>query len=159
MKSVLSKPVKKIRNTFYLAVIFFFISFFSLSALAVMPFLREQGQIIMGYTVAILFWIFLAFGLLFAAQAGLSISRSGVKKEHKLPGIISFSANAKHIIVYLVCGVGIALMLSDMIYDCISSRVMFPIISVTLFAFVIHCMVDGVNYKTFKKMKEGENDV
>lgn len=53
-------------------------------------------------------------------------------------------------------------MISDMFFHYINKFVMFPVISITFFAFVVHCVVDGKSYKIYKNankhIKEGNEN-
>jgi Arc/MetJ-type ribon-helix-helix transcriptional regulator len=84
-----------------------------------------------------------------------NLMAEGKYEKQRFPGIITFSADINHMILYVVCVLGILVMISDVIFHYISEYIMFPILSIIFLAFAIHCIVDGENYKLFKAIKEG----
>ena len=160
------KSIKKIKISIMLSIIFFFVAFFSLSMLVFIPKVEETYQMVIGYSVAIVFWSSLSFGCTFCIRTNLAVkrllmgcSKEEISKKSKIPGVMSFSGNIYHLILYLVIVIGVILIISDLVNSWISSNIMFPVISITMFSFAMHCIVDGSNYKIYKQMKEGRNNV
>lgn len=142
-------------------VICFFVSFFSLDFILLLNSLDEKTQKVVGYIIAAVFWLFLAAGIacvIWTKSSYILIRKKvtdlGLYKMQKYPGIITFSKDIPNIVIYVITGLGIVLSISDMIFNWISQYLMFPIISITLFLFVLHCIIDGENFKIYKIIKE-----
>ena len=153
---------KRVGSPIWLTIVLFAISFFSLSAIPFCQNLTGTGQRISGYIVAALFWFFLMLGFLFVfftkrrqQAVRRRLKSMGLIRAHQPPGIISFSLRPLSIILYIAFLIEILLIVSDMIFHWVSGYIMFPIISVTLFTFMLHCMVDGENYKVYQVIKKG----
>ena len=115
----------------------------------------------MAYIIAIVFWVgFL--GSLIATyltkrtlyRYGETLIRKGYIEKNQRIGIISFSKDWKMWILYGITMVGVVLIVTDIIFGYIPEKVMFPMISVTILSFAIHCVMDGKYYTVYKRMKE-----
>ncbi|MBQ6824654.1 MAG: hypothetical protein IJP27_08360 [Clostridia bacterium] len=158
----MSKSIQTIRLPFLVSFLGFVVSSVSLGIIPVIQLLPDKTESILNYIVAALFYLGLIVGGLaikFAKEQMHRIRRRLLAEKQfekqRFPGIITFSADRNHIILYAVCGAGILVAISDLVFHYISEFIMFPILSVILFAFTMHCIVDGENYKLFKKVKEG----
>ena len=145
---------------------------FAASALAVatiplLQFLPDISEKVCRYIVAAVFWLGLAAGILIICSVDNLMYREQRKlaekykfKKRRLPGIICFSNKRTSLIMYAVCIVGILLIIGDLIFRCIPEFALFPIIAITYFAFAVHCVADGNNYKLYLNVKDGiYNDV
>ena len=162
----MSRQLKAVKEPFIIGFICFA---FSAIALGVIPFLQllpDNSEKNIKYVIAGLFWL----GLIIGITAVISAKRfmqsyekqlisDGKYKKSDYPGIMSFSSDVKHIIIYMLCIVGIIIIISDIIWNYVSEYIMFPILSVVFFTFMMHCIVDGRNYKLFKAIKEGMDKV
>lgn len=158
----MNRTIKTIKLPFLVSLTSFIVSSASLGVIPFVQFIPDRLEKITNYIVAALFYLGLIVGG-FAIKNAKNrmyrwrrrlISERQFKKQ-RFPGIITFSTDIKHIVLYVICVLGILVMVSDMIFHYISEYVMFPILSVVLFTFALHCIVDGENYKLFKAIKEG----
>ncbi len=62
------------------------------------------------------------------------------------------------LILYGATVMGLVLIITDIIFDYIPETAMFPILSVTILSFTVHCVIDGKYYKAYKLIKESVND-
>lgn len=150
-----------------LLVTIFAVALSSLS-LSLIPFtsgIKEGESNIFAYSIAAVFWI----GLLTTFVAVHSTKRTlcrhrerliakGYISEHQPIGLISFSRDWKMWILYGVVILGVGLMVTDIMFSYVPEMAMFPIISITILSFAVHCVVDGKYYKVYKLMKENVNN-
>ena len=137
----------------------------SAAAIFLLPFVNRQ---IIEYILAALFWLGLIFGIVFASMSR-GIRRytrrnpfrtfALAKKTGSHSGIFSFGKDSIHITVYVVFTVGLVLIIANLIFGIISADVMFGVIAVTYYSFAVHCIIDGKNFKIYKKLKEGNRYV
>lgn len=153
---------KEVGFTIWLTVASFAVSFFSLSAIPFSQHLTDTGQRISGYIIAIIFWLFLIAGFLLAfftkrrqQAVGRKLKSMSLLRDSQLPGVISFSLSPFTVSIYAVFLIGLIVSISDMIFHWVPGYIMFPVISITLFAFMMHCVVDGENYKIYQVIKKG----
>jgi len=157
----MKKQDNKSKVLLLITVILFAVSFFSLSLIPFTDGLEEETQRMVSNIIAVLFYLGLIAGVVFDILANRQIRNSSKKtakeilEKQKLPGVISFSTDKKNLILYGVLAIGIVIMISDIILNWVESYIMFPIISLTLFLFAVHCIIDGKNYKIYVKTKEG----
>lgn len=153
---------KEVGLPIWLTIAAFAVSFFSLSIIPLSQHLNDTGQTISGYLIAAVFWLFLILGFLtvfFTKKRQQPVRRklktTGLLKAHQPPGIISFSRSPLTVTLYAVFLIGLIVMISDIVFHWASEYIMFPILSITLFAFMLHCVVDGENYKVYQVVKKG----
>lgn len=159
------KLLKNSRRSIVLTIVFSAISALSVS---VIPFIPENESVmgsVMGYVFAAVFW----FALLMAFVASgftrktlykyrrYLVSKKYIPKEHPW-GIFSFSKKWNMLILYGTCLAGIAVIVTDIVFCYVPERIMFPIISLTMLLFAVHCVVDGKYYKVYKQIKESVNN-
>lgn len=125
----------------------------------------EEISTVAAYVIGALFWIGLISGIVLSGytKSALSKPRKYFQSHHTLPrqrhsGMLSFDFTVHKIILYVVCALGLILFLCDFIFRLFPEIVMFPIIAITIFAIEFHGIVDGINYKTYKLLKEGIKD-
>ena len=122
----------------------------------------EDGKLgILGYIIASVFW----FGwvvVFFATRSTKKtlhkyreklIAKGELKRQHPV-GAISFSKQWKMLVLYGVIVLGLVLIITDMIFRYIPEAVVFPITSITVLSFAVHCVVDGKYYEVYKQIKE-----
>ena len=146
------------------------VSGFTTSAVAILLIpvigrLPEERQDIAGYVVAALFWIGLIMGLVMTYMTGGSRYELRNKmpelrriRPQLYPGIINFEKSATHITVYIAFVLGIAMIVCDVLGTPLpqsGSGVMYVIIALTYYSFLLHCLIDGENYKIYKFLKKG----
>ena len=159
----MDKTIESIRTPFVVGFVSFVVSCVALGVVPLIQFLPDKIENVVNCVVAAFFYLGLIVGAFAIKNAEGSVMyrwrRCLMEKEEftkqRFPGIISFSSDIWHIVLYAVCVAGILVMVSDIIFHYISEYVMFPILSVVLFTFTVHCIVDGENYKLFKAIKEG----
>lgn len=158
----MNRTIEMIKQPFLVGFISFIVSSVSLGIIPFVQFLPDKLEKITNYIVAALFYLGLIIGGFAIKNAKNRMYRWRRRlmaerqiKKQRLPGIITFSTDIKHIVLYTICVLGILVMVSDMFFHYISEYIMFPILSVVLFTFALHCIVDGENYKLFKAIKEG----
>lgn len=137
----------------------------SAAAIFLLPFVNRQ---IIEYILAAQFWLGLIFGIIFVLMSrGIRrytrrnpFKTFGItKKTGSYPGIFSFGKDSIRITVYVVFTVGLVLIIANLIFGIISADVMFGVIAVTYYSFAVHCIIDGKNFKIYKKLKEGNRYV
>lgn len=158
----MNRTIETIRLPFVVGFSSFIVSSVSLGLIPFVQFLPDKLEGITNYIVAALFYLGLIVGFFAVRNARGRMYRWRRRlmaerqfKKQRFPGIITFSTDIKHIVLYAICALGILVMVSDMFLHYISEYIMFPILSVVLFTFTLHCIVDGENYKLFKAIKEG----
>lgn len=157
----MKKQADKSKIFLQITVVLYAVSFFSLSIIPFMDSLEEATQRIVSNIIAAMFYLGLIAGIVFDLLANREILRNSkgtaraLLDRQKSPGIITFSADRKHLIIYGVLAIGIVIMVSDIIFSWVAGYIMFPIISLTLFLFAVHCIIDGKNYKIYMNMKKG----
>ena len=156
------KKKKRYRMFFVLTLLSFAMAAI---ALLLIPWLSVQdeanGKTAL-YLTALMFWLGMIVGI-----AGTWITNSGLRKIRvrayssgkmtppNLPGMLMFFARPISLVLYLIVLVGVGLIVSDMIRSWVPEKIMFPVLSVTLYAFVVHSVIDGKNYRAYRIMKEG----
>ena len=124
----------------------------------------DDGKIgVSSIVVAVLFWLGLVVGtacLIILTKLRHTVRARipglNVRISKKFPGIMNFSLNVRHLVVYSVFVIGFATIIFDLIFAFVNRYLMFPVISVTYSAFIMHCMIDGKNYQIYKILKKGE---
>ncbi len=152
----------------YKIAIFFSLFWFGLASASILILLlfdmlnMKQQELLTNITVVI-FWFGIILGIIFV-RITTSISESLRKwirknepkkniKRKSIPGILTF--RKKHMLLYAIIIIGIAVSMMNITGVEISKIIMYPIISVTFFAIILHSVIDGENYNIYKKMKEG----
>lgn len=112
-----------------------------------------------------LFWLGFITAIVLSAysKSALYRSRRYFQMHHlihrrRYPGIAYFDLTAPKIVLYALCSAGLILIICDLIFQFVPGAIMFPVIAATIFAFELHCIVDGVNFKVYKLLKEGMED-
>lgn len=149
---MLQKTIRGARISLTLTIVFMTISSLSLSLIPFMKESTENGSSPLGYVIAAIFWL----GLI-AALVSTYLTRTSLRQHQKgqrLPGIIKFSLNKKSIILYAFIVIGLVLIVTDIAFTYVPEIIMFPIVSVTIILFTVHCVVDGKYYKAYQQMKE-----
>ena len=153
------------RLTIVVTLIAAALSSFSLSLIPFTSGFEEGESNVIAYVIAAVFWIclLLTLGAAYSTRKTLYRYRvrlimNGYIRKHQPIGIISFSKDWRMLILYGVTVVGLVLIITDIIFDYVPETVMFPIISVTILSFTVHCVVDGKYYKAYKLIKESVNN-
>lgn len=114
---------------------------------------------------AILFWLGTALwcAVVIYSKPVLNLSQNEASRRQARelkgpPGIFRFSVKKSRVIIYLLIISGIAVIISDMVFNLISEFIMFPILSISFFLFAVHCVIDGKVFNIYKLTKEGTND-
>ena len=137
----------------------------SAAAIALLPFVKHRAA---EYILAALFWLGLISGIIFAllSRGIRRFTRRNpfntfglTKRIGSYPGIFSFGKDRICLTVYAVFTVGLVLIISNLIFGLISADVMFTVIAATNYSFAVHCIIDGRNFKIYKKLKEGNRYV
>lgn len=151
---------KKFRTYFGIILGSFFCSAFSLSFIPVLSRLDDQLSTTWGYAIALLFWIGLIVGCIMIGVMNAKMRRARAKvysaykmKRPKRPGMFMFSKEPLHLVIYFVIVSGFIISVADLIRTFVPTRIMFPVISVTYFAIVIHGIIDGKNFRIYQKIK------
>lgn len=137
------------------------LSSFSIGLIPFMVEFKEGESNAMAYVIAIVFWggflgsliaTYLTKRTLYRYRE--TLIRKGYIERNKMIGIISFSKDWKMWILYGITIVGVILIITDIIFGYIPEKVMFPMMSITILSFAIHCVMDGKYYTVYKRMKE-----
>lgn len=158
---MLQKTIRGARISLTLTIVFMTISSLSLSLIPFMEESTEKGSSPLGYVIAATFWLGLIAALVSTYLTRTSLRRHRERlivrdsmERQRLPGIINFSLNKKNIILYAFIVIGLVLIVTDIAFSYVPETIMFPIVSVTIILFTVHCVVDGKYYKAYQQMKE-----
>lgn len=163
---MLTKTLKEAKNTMLVTIVSIGMSSFSLSVIPFLPKNHFEGTSIFECIIAVMFWICLILSVVLSytvkrklkAYREILINEKAIKRQ-KCPGICSFSFDAKRIILYSVVFAGMIFILTDVVWNYVHQAIMFPIISITMFLFGLHCVIDGKYYKVYEYIKEStKND-
>lgn len=105
-------------------------------------------NVILAYLVGVLFWVGLIVGivLLLVINKHRKADESfRVKK--KLPGIISFFSNQYAIVADVVTAISLIFLLVFLFVPWFNQGVTVALIAIFLFAFNMHCVLNGMNFK------------
>lgn len=147
----------------------FGLSALSLLAIPFLDLLSAKVQMVCGYIFAAAFWCSLIAGFILTKIISnikyivkINYSSINFDENQKLPGIINFEIKPMKLVLYFLIVLGFVLMISDMFFQYINKFVMFPVISVTFYAFAVHSVIDGKSYKIYinanKHIKEGNEN-
>lgn len=107
------------------------------------------------------FWLGLFAGwFIYRSTAQIKIQArallvNGKYRPQKHWGIITFSKKGTHIALYVVITVGVLLVLMEIISGYIPNKILLLIIAITYYAVLLHCVIDGENYKKYLFIKDG----
>lgn len=156
-RNVLKKAKTSIVVTFVAATL----SSFSLSTIPFLERLEEEKGQIIAYIIAAVFWIglLLTFISAYITTRILRKSREKLKSKGSIKmrqaiGIVSFSVDWRMWILYGTIILGLVLIITDIIIGYVPELIMFPVVSITILSFIVHCVIDGKYYKTYKLIKE-----
>lgn len=162
---MLRKTLKETRITLIAMSVSVGISSFSLSFIPFLPDNNLKGPSILECIVAVVFWIclILSISLSYTVKRKLRayldiLLNENVIKRQKCPGIFSISFDVKRIVLYSVITIGTIFIVTDMVWNYVHQAIMFPVVSITMFAFGLHCVIDGKYYKAYKLIKESVNN-
>lgn len=158
--------MKKRKKQYQMYFIEFFIAIgitsFSLSFLPFTEITAIVRRDFVSVTVGALFWLGvilmianLIIGKRLFEKVGVKLISLGLMEEQRLPGAISFSKKIGHIILYAIFLLCLGVAVSDIIFKYVPEQVMFPVVSIILFTFFTHCVIDGKNFKIYKIIKDG----
>lgn len=143
----------------------FAVSSIAIACIPLMDVIPAGVSKIITYIIGAIFWIGLLAGIGLSAYSKTALYRPRryfqmhhLIHRRRYPGIAYFDLTVPKIALYALCVVGLILIVCDLIFQFIPGMVMFPVIAATIFAFELHCIVDGVNYKIYKLLKEGIED-
>lgn len=156
---------KRYKVYFFSVIFSFFISSFSLSFVPVVDRLEQTAGNVTKIIIGILFWLGFIVGLILTivgkkifVQDKRRLVSSGKYKRQRLPGMFYMRKNILSFIVYAMFFIGLIFIVSDVLFNYIPQYIMFPIISIVLFSFILHCVIDGENFKIYKKIKDGTDN-
>ena len=151
--------MKRYKRTLTISIACLIAAALSLSAI---PLIQVREKSLGVYLVAGVFWIGLLVGLAAYILASVKFRKyrnrayeRGLLKPQPLPGILTFRRDPLRLVLYAILALGLICIVSDIIARWIPESVMFPILSITVIALVLHCVLDGRDYQAYAKMKEG----
>ena len=154
--------LKKYRLYLLITLFSFLLSAGSLLVIPTMEKLSAEGQKLLTIILGALFWLGLIVGIGLTLFTNTAMRRMRIKAystgrlaRPSLPGMLVLSKDIIHFILYGIIFLGIVILITDLIFRWLPKNTMFPILSVTYIAFVIHSIIDGKNYKAYKTIKEG----
>jgi len=163
---MISKNIKKSRATLIATIVAMIISSASLSFIPLVSDFDIKSNSWLIFAIALAFWMGIFVSLLTAFMTKIFLSRErenlvnkGIIKKKKLPGAFSFKVGLINIIIYSITGIGLVVIVSDIFFGYMTEIIMFPIITLTLISFSLHCVLDGKYYEVYKTIKESaKND-
>lgn len=142
----------------------FAISSVSIAFIPLLQMTEGATQRMLSYAIAALFWLGIIFGCVIHRMAGIKLLevRRRLRTEEPIRrqrfiGLITFHADTINIVIYAIFAVCFVLVAVDCFFHCISEHIVFPAISVMLFTFSLHCVIDGKYYNLYLRIKEGVN--
>ena len=142
----------------------FAISSASIAFIPLLQMTEGSTQRILSYAIAALFWLGIFLGCVIHRMAGIKLLevRRRLRTEEPIRrqrfiGLITFHADTINIVIYALFAVCFVLVVVDSFFHCISEHIVFPAISVMLFTFILHCVIDGKYYNLYLRIKEGVN--
>lgn len=155
------KKVNKAGAFIISALAFAAISSISLSLIPLTNGVEKEKDNTLAFIIASVFWgglILMAISEILAAGTlrgyRAELIKKGYIKKHQQTGLISISKDPKMWVVYALFIVGLAVSITDIIIDYVPEVVMFPIVSLTVLSFAVHCIVDGKYFKAYRQIKE-----
>lgn len=157
----MNRVVRRARLPFIVMFSSFAVSSLALILIPFLLYLPEKAEVVLSYVSAFLFWAGIIVGCVASKYIDTILLRY-ISREadnidfdfQKYPGVITFSKKPLSLICYIILGIGICLMISDIIFHYVPQLVMFPVIAIVFFLFVMHCITDGKNYKFYKKIRK-----
>lgn len=137
----------------------------SICTIGFLDYIPEPQRNIVSYVVAALFWASMIVGVLVLILFSVSLRdkkkgfyKTRTAKRKARAGIISFRKAPVSIASYIVIIIGAALLIVDSFIAWLPKEAFFPILAVTVYAFIVHCVFDGENYKIYSHTKDGLSD-
>lgn len=153
--------IKESRLSITITFVSIVISGLSLNLIPYITVFEEGKNNIAAYVVAAIFWIGMLAAFVSSYLTGVilyeyreAIVVKGLMKKYHPIGVFSFSKDKRMLILYSITLVGMILIIADIIFGFVSEYIMFPILSITVLSFAVHCVVDGKYYKAYKMIKE-----
>ena len=140
---------------------------FGLSALSVLSIpvidgLDEDYQGIAALIIACVFWGGMLIGCLMVVYSHFSFRRmrdeaASVDKTiiSKRPGLLRVTNRTPYVVLYVIIVCGMIVLILDLLNKFLSVYLFYCFISITFFSFIIHCLVDGNNHRSYQLIKEG----
>lgn len=158
----MSRYLRRLRRLLRFSVTGFTIFSVSVGLIPLLGFFPPVTERILSYCVAALFW----GGCLLGSLSFLLFSRflrrrkkrmlaEGTIREPRGIGIFSFTGKPSRWILYGCCVLGTLFLILNTAFGFAPEDLMFPVISIVLFTFSIHCIADGKNYKLYQAIKKG----
>ena len=156
---------KKFMTWFKASFIGYGVSALAIVMIAMTQHLVEAARQPFQIVVALMFYVGLLVGIV--ATVKVSRMRQVMQKRsakvnslltQRAPGVISFKVGVINIVLYSVFAAGLIICVVDILTHSVNSTAMFGVIAVTYLAFVMHCIVDGKNYKIYKLLMKGEKN-
>ena len=152
---------KRIKQVLYLWCILLLCAGVSIACIPALSNFDEKSAI--RYVLPAIFWlVIIASFVTSAIMKSFLIQNEKLAKQYingkKYPGIISFSKQNESIVTYCVFIVGLLLIVADAIWIFLPKTIAFCVISITLMAFLLHCVLDGKCYLIYKKIRENKNE-
>ncbi|MBQ7134424.1 MAG: hypothetical protein IJO20_08030 [Ruminococcus sp.] len=115
-------------------------------------------NVIIAYLVGVLFWAGLISGcaMLFVVNKHRKADKS-FRSKKKLPGVISFFSNQHAMLADVFMAISFVLLLVFLFVPWFNQGVTVVLIAVFLFAFNMHCVLNGMNFKYIQYMKKKES--
>ncbi len=146
-------------------IILLIIGSFSISFISIIPDFEEETSNAVRLIIGIAFWVGILGAIIASAVTAVALKKeykrlvaSGEMKKQRLPGIFSFGKEANNLCIYALILFGLIMIVTDIIFEYVPQAAMFPLISITILAFSLHCVMDGKYYKAYKLVKESENN-
>lgn len=149
------------KRSILLTLIAALLSSLSLSLIPLSNGFEEGESHVLAYIIGVVFWLGFLIMLLSSHITKKKLARyrekliANERMQKQRVGIISFSKSWKMWILYGLVLIGIVLLLTDIVIGWLPEWVTLPLLSLTLAAFEIHCILDGKNFKTYQIIKEG----
>lgn len=147
-------------------ILCFFLSSFAIGIIPVINNFSKPTQAVLSYISGAVFWAGIVIGIVVSVILKRNLKKLKLtlwenymlKKRHNIVGALSFSGSPINLAIYIILGCGFMIIITDIVAHIIPTDYMFLVISVTLFAFELHSVIDGESYIIYKTIKEGTSD-
>lgn len=163
------KQYKRLMERMHVVILYYAISFFSLSFIPLVYKLPQNARKIPQMIIAVCFWLFLLAAIVkFKRNTGKlfqirqDLAARGYRIRQKRDGMLNFSKKRSRQPMYLLGAAGLLSLITDSFFGWLPRGWFFPLLSLTLFIIAYHAVIDGRNYRTVlllgKCLEDGKNE-
>lgn len=155
--------MKKYKILFSATFIAFAFSSLGVLAIAFLSLIPKNFENIATYILGAMIWIGFIVGICLIKSTDSIKYKSAkhvfgvsVYRNQKFPGVINITLKPLNIILYSIFVIGLALIIGDVIFHYLNNYLFFITMAIIYYLFMLHCIIDGRNYKIYKLLKGGK---